>query len=112
MQQITDEQMQQMLMQSKEYTLVLLKSVPGIQNENLQQLLWDHGRLNFQLRAEGLMSIVAPVTEENNLAGIAILNTDAAKATEIMSGDPAVKKGVFTFEVLPIRSFPGDSLPA
>ena len=112
MQAITDEQMQQMLMQSKVYTLVLLKPVPGIQKENLQQILWEHGRRNFQLRAEGLMSIVAPVTQENNLAGIAIFDTDAAKANEIMNDDPAIKAGVFTFEILPIRSFPGDSLPA
>ena len=64
MQQITDEQMQQMLMQTKEYTLVLLKSVPNVQKENMQQLLWEHGRRNFQLRAESLISIVAPVTQD------------------------------------------------
>ena len=58
------------------------------------------------------MSIVAPVTQENNIAGIAIFNTDPAKAREIMEDDPAVKEGIFTIEVLPIMSFPGDSLPA
>jgi len=110
MQQITDEQMQQMLAQTKEYTLVLLKSVPGVQKENIQQLLWEHGRRNFQLRAEGLMSIVGPVTQEGAIAGFAVFNTDVTKATEIMNEDPAVKEGVFTFEVLPVRSFPGDSL--
>ena len=112
MQQITDEQMQQMLMQTKEYTLVLLKSVAGIQRENIQQILWEHGRRNFQLRAEGLMSIVGPVTEENEIAGFAVFNTDVAKATEIMNEDPAVKEGIFSFEVLPVRNFPGDTLPA
>ena len=104
--------MQQMLMQTKEYTLVLLKSVPNVQKENMQQLLWEHGRRNFQLRAEGLISIVAPITQESNVAGFAVFNSDGAKATEIMNEDPAVKEGVFSFEVLPIRSFPGDSLPS
>ena len=112
MQQITDEQMQQMLMQTKEYTLVLLKSVAGVQKENIRQLLWEHVRRNFQLRAEGLMPIVGPVTQEGEIAGFAVFTTDVAKATEIMTEDPAVKEGVFTFEVLPVRSFPGDSLPA
>lgn len=112
MQPITDEQMQQMLMQTKEYTLVLLKSIPGVQRENIQQILWEHVRRNFQLRAEGLMPIVGPVTQENEVAGLAFFNTDVAKASEIMSEDPAVKEGIFTFEVLPVRSFPGDTLPA
>lgn len=112
MQQITDEYMQQMLMTSKEYTLVLLKSNPDVQKENIQHLIWEHGRRNFQLRAEGLLSIVAPVTQQNELAGIAILQTDAAKAKEIMDEDPAVKEGVFLYEILPVRSFPGDSLPS
>jgi len=110
MQQITDESMQQMLMQTKEYTLVLLKSVPNVQKENVQQILWEHGRRNFQLRAEGLINIVAPVTVENNLAGIAFFNADAEKVKEMMDGDPAVKEGIFTYEILPVRSFPGDSL--
>src|SRR5829696_1648747 len=104
MQQITDEQMQQMLMQTKEYTLVLLKSVPGVQHENIQQLLWEHGRRNFQLRAEGLVAIVGPVTEENVVAGFAVFNTDVVKAKEIMSDDPAVKEGIFTFEAMPVMS--------
>jgi hypothetical protein len=112
MQQITDEQMQQMLMQTKEYTLVLLKSVPGIQRENIQQILWEHGRRNFQLRAEGLISIVGPVTEEHLVAGFADFNTGVEKAIELMKEDPAVKEGIFLFEAVPIRSFPGDSLPS
>jgi|SRR5688572_20115925 len=103
--------MQEMLTKAKPYTLVLLKSVPGIEKENLQQLLWEHGRRNFALRAEGQMVIVAPVTQEGDVAGIAIFNTDPAKVREIMEDDPAVKEGIFTIEVLPIMSFPGDSLP-
>lgn len=102
--------MQQMLAQTKGYTLVLLKSVQHVQKENLQQLIWEHGRRNFQLRAEGLLNIVAPVTQETDLAGVCIFNADAAKVEEIMNEDPAVKEGVFTFKILPVMSFPGDSL--
>jgi hypothetical protein len=112
MQQITNEQMQEMLMQTKEYTLVLLRFIPGVENENMQQILWEHGRKNFQLRAEGLINVVAPVSQPSEVAGIAIFNADAAKVREIMNEDPAVKEGIFTFDVLPVRSFPGDSLSA
>lgn len=112
MQSITNEQMQQMLMQTKAYTLVLLKSVPNVQKENLQQLIWEHGRRNFQLRAEGLLNIVAPVTQEHDLTGICVFNADATKVKEIMEEDPAVKEGIFTYEILPVMSFPGDALSA
>ena len=112
MQLITDEYMQQMLAKSKEYTLVLLKSIPGVQKENIQQILWEHGRRNFQLREEGILSIVAPVTREHEIAGIAIFHTGTDKAREIMDEDPAVKEGIFRYEILPIRSFPGDTLPS
>jgi hypothetical protein len=30
----------------------------------------------------------------------------------IMDGDPGVQAGIFTYEVHPVRSFPGDALPA
>lgn len=99
-----------MLVQTKEYTLLLLKSVTEVQKENTQQIIWEHGRRNFQLRADGVMNIVAPVTQEHGLAGICIFNADAAQVKEIMDEDPAVKEGIFTYEILPIMSFPGDCL--
>lgn len=110
MQAVTDAQMQQMLAQTKEYTLVLLKFNAEYNKEVDRQLIWEHGRRNFGLRAEGLLNIVAPVTVENNLAGVCIFSTDAAKAEAIMAEDPAVREGVFVYEILPVRSFPGDAL--
>lgn len=112
MQAITDEFMQQMLMQTKEYTLVLLKANPAYGKDGAQKLVWEHGRRNFQLRAEGVLNIVAPVTQESAVAGVAIFNADVEKTKEIMDGDPAVQDGLFTYEILTIRSFPGDSLSA
>lgn len=112
MQQITDDLMQQMLMQTKTYTLLVLKPGPNAQREDLQQILWEHGRHNFQLRAEGLLSIVCPVATESDIAGIGIFNTDEATVHSLMKDDIAIREGVFTYEVMPVRSFPGDSLPA
>lgn len=76
---ITDEQMQQMLAQTKEYTLVLLKANPAYTKEVDQKIIWEHGRRNFQLRAEGLLNIVAPTTQEHAIAGICVFNADVAK---------------------------------
>ena len=112
MQQITDDFMQQMLMQTKTYTLMVLKPGPNAQREDVQAILWEHGRNNFKLRAEGLLSIVCPVTRESEIVGIGIFNADEATVHERLKDDPAIKEGVFTYEVLPVMSFPGDSLPA
>ena len=112
MAEITDEYMQQMLPKTKEYSIVLLKPGPKTDQPDLQKIIWEHGRRNFALREDGLMSIVCPVTEETGLSGLAILNTSLAEAKRLMQEDPAVQAGIFIFEVHPCRSFPGDSLPS
>jgi len=112
MQEITDEFMQQMLMQTKQYTLMILRPGPNTGREDLQQLLWEHGRNNFKLRAEGLLSIVCPVAQQSDIVGIGIFNADAETVSERLKDDIAIREGVFTYELLPVRSFPGDSLLA
>lgn len=52
-----------------------------------------------------------PITDDGPINGLYIFNTSIEEATEIMNGDPGVTAGVFTFEVHPGRSFPGDALP-
>ncbi|WP_121356447.1 YciI family protein [Flavisolibacter nicotianae] len=111
MQPITDEFMQQMLAKTKGYSLLLLKPGPNLNREDLQSIIWEHGRSNFRLRAEGLLSIVAPVTKESDIVGIGIFNADEATVHERMKDDPAIREEIFTYEILPIMSFPGDSLP-
>ncbi|MDD2303449.1 MAG: hypothetical protein PHP53_02035 [Prolixibacteraceae bacterium] len=111
MKTITDEFMMQMMQTAKPYTAVLLKSGPTVDHHDAQSLLWEHVRRNFALHEEGLLSIVCPVSEENNLKGIGIFNADVDQTRIIMEEDPCVKAGIFVFEVYPTRSFPGDYLP-
>jgi hypothetical protein len=109
---ITDEYMQQMLTKTKEYCFVLLKPGPKADQPSIEKLIWEHGRRNFSLRADGLLSIVCPVTAETGVAGLGIFNASPEETKKIMDGDPAVEAGLFVYEVHPCRSFPGDSLPA
>jgi len=109
---ITDEYMQQMLTKTKEYHIVLLKPGPKAEDHpDIRQLIWEHGRRNFSLRADGLLSIVCPVTAETVVSGIGIFNTSAQETKNIMDGDPAVQAGIFVYDIYPCRSFPGDALP-
>jgi len=109
MAKITDEYMKEMVATTRAYTIVLLK--PGsFAVPDVQKIIWEHGRRNFELRAEGKLSIVCPVTAEGGLSGLGIFTTGIEETKEIMNGDPAVIAGIFTYEVYPCRSFRGDAL--
>jgi YCII-related domain len=108
---ITDEFMREQLGRTREYTLVLLQATPARQNPDADALVWEHGRRNFELRREGVLAIVGPLQDDGPIVGMGIFTTDPAETAEIMDGDPAVKAGIFTYEVHPVRSFPGDALP-
>lgn len=108
---ITDEFMYEMFPKTKEYCIVLLKPVAGVDHPDVQKIIWEHGRRNFALRADGLLSIVCPVTEETGVSGLCIFNSSIEETKKIMDDDPAVQAGIFVYEVHPCRSFPGDSLP-
>ena len=108
---ITDEFMQQMLARSKDYSMVILKAGPHWNDDGTRKIVWEHGRRNFVLRAEGLLPIVCPVTDDSDVAGVGIFNVSVEETKKIMDEDPGVKAGIFIYEIHPCRSFPGDSLP-
>ncbi len=108
---ITDDFMRQMMSTTKSYCIVILKAGPNQQMEGVDKIVWEHGRRNFSLRADGLLSIVCPVSDESDVNGIGILNASVEEAKKIMDEDPGVQAGIFVYELHPCRSFPGDSLP-
>ena len=79
--------------------------------QKVEKIIWEHGRRNFSLRADGVLAIVCPIADNSGTVGVGIFNDSTEKVKEIMDEDPAVKEGVFVYEVHPCRSFPGDCLP-
>jgi hypothetical protein len=108
--QITDEYMREMRTQAKSYTLVILKPGPRRHEPGADAIIWEHGRRNFALRAEGILPIVCPVGHDE-VAGIGILDRNLEDADRLMRDDPAVKEGVLVYSLYACRSFPGDALP-
>jgi hypothetical protein len=108
---ITDEYMREMMQTTKSYTLVLLKAGPQKASDAAAGIIWEHGRRNFSLRAEGVLAIVCPVLDESEWSGIGIFDAPPDEVRRIMDEDPGVKAGVFEYEVHPVRSCPGDALP-
>lgn len=111
MKEISDEFMMQTISQAKLYSVVLLRASDKYGTPESQPLIWEHARRNFALREEGLLAVVCPISDETELKGMGIFNADVDQTRLIMEGDPAVKAGIFTFEVHSARSFPGDCLP-
>jgi hypothetical protein len=103
--------MRSMLTTTRPYAVVILRAGPNYRDEGADKLIWEHGRRNFMLRAEGKLAIVCPVMDDSDVRGIGIFDGDVDNVRSIMDGDPGVQAGIFTFEIHPARSFPGDSLP-
>lgn len=108
---ITDDLMRSMLATAKPYSVVILKAGPNRQTPGVEKIVWEHARRNFQLRADGLLSVVCPVMDGSEVSGIGIFNAGVEETRALMEEDPGVRAGVFVYEVHPSRSFPGDSLP-
>jgi hypothetical protein len=111
MQTISDEYMREMLPTARSYTLVILKTAPKRREPGVEKILWEHGRRNFSLRAEGVMPIVCPVSDGGDVAGMGVFITGVEETKKIMDEDPGVKAGIFIYEVHACRGFPGDCLP-
>lgn len=110
MPRITDDYMREMLTKTREYTVVLLWPTEKRAEPGADPLVWEHARRNFELRADGLLSIVCPING-SSLSGVGIFDATLERTREIMDGDPAVQAGLFSYETHRCRSFPGDALP-
>ena len=108
---ITDEFMRQRISATRNYCIVILKAGPKKNEEGAEKIIWEHGRRNFALRADGVLSIVCPISDGSNVSGIGIFNAPVEEVTKIMDEDPAVQAGVLIYETHACRGFPGDSLP-
>lgn len=110
MSRITDDDMREMLKTTKPYTVVILHRTPKREEPGADKLVWEHGRRNFELRRDGVLSIVCPITGNGDVAGLCIFDADPKETRRIMDGDPAVEAGIFAYELHSAEGFPGDAL--
>lgn len=109
---ITDEVMRERLGKTQAYTTVLLRKTSKFIRPDVDPTIWEHGRRNFALREVGVLAVVLPVADDSDWAGLGIFTASPEEVSEIMDRDPGVTAGIFTYEVHPVRGFPGSSLPA
>ena len=73
----------------------------------LEQPLKEHGKYMLSLYIKGSMKLAGPLTDD---AGGAVLLAvaDESEAKTIVAEDPAVKSGIFTYEMHPWKLQPWD----
>ena len=98
MTEITDAHIREMLPKTREYCALILKAGPNRHMPGVEQIIWEHGRRNVALRADG-----------SDVGGVAIFNATADEVRAIMDEDPAVQAGVFVYHLHACRSLPGYS---
>lgn len=101
------------LSKAKDYAILIVKKGPNYQKdvENGKPIVWQHGTRNMSLREDGVLSIVCPIIDDSEYAGIGVFSRSVEDAKLIMEEDPAVKAGVLTYSVHPGKGFPGSILP-
>ena len=108
---ITDEYMSEMQAKARTYSFVLLRRGARYSGPDADAIIWEHGRRNHSLRADGVLAVVCPVADDTELAGFGVFDASVEETARIMAGDPAVQAGVLSYELHPVRGFPGDRLP-
>jgi uncharacterized protein YndB with AHSA1/START domain len=108
---ISDDTMRARLAGTSTYTTILLRATETFVRPTVDPIIWEHGRRNMSLAEAGLLAIVLPVTDDTELAGIGVFAAAADDVRTIMDDDPGVRAGIFTYDLHPVRGFPGAALP-
>jgi len=113
---VTDKMLQDALLGVRSYTVYILKAGRGFQEPGparegwVSDLILDHGKRNYALYLAGLMRIVCPIGDGSGTTGVGIFDADLDEADQIMQQDPAVKAGLFTYELHGTKTFPESTL--
>jgi len=109
---IGDDAMRARLAGAAAYTMAVLWPTEQLVRPRVDPIIWAHGRRNMALIAAGTAPIITPVTVAEGPSGYALFTTDVAETRRILDGDPGVVAGIFTYELYPVRGFPGSMLPS
>lgn len=110
-QYVSDEQMAERRAGARSYTVAILREGPSYHADGARDIIWEHGRRNYGLRADGRLAIVLPILDDTSVCGVGVFALGLDETREVMEHDPAVEAGVLVFDVHPSLGFPGDALP-
>jgi hypothetical protein len=114
---VSDDEMQRRLGTVRAYAAVLLKKGREYQTHDIRtpeqaKIVREHGRRNMELSDAGKMAIVGPIAGAGEIVGLCVFSVPADEVRQIMDGDGAVQANIFTYDIVTLYGFPGDTLPA
>lgn len=109
---ITDEFMRGRIAEASSYTVVLLLKTARYDPSEHAPLVWEHGRRNMALQADGVLVLVLPASDNTDWAGIGVFDSSPDEVRRILDSDPGVQAGIISYEIHPVRGFPGPDLGA
>ena len=108
---ITEEFMRQMQGKSKDYCVCIMRTTPKRGQTGANRFVTEHNRREHTLRVEGKLAILCQVSDGTGVSGVSIFNASVDEVKAMLDEDPAIKEGIFSYELHACRSFPGDALP-
>jgi uncharacterized protein YciI len=87
----------------KKYVIAFLKRGPTkLSREETEQVQNAHLKNIIRLAEEGNLVVAGPFRDEGEVRGIFILNAETVEeARKLTESDPAVRRGIFQFELRP-----------
>jgi hypothetical protein len=104
---ITDEFMRERIGKARPYTVALLLKTASHDPSKHGPLVWEHGRRNMALQADGVLAMVLPASDDSDWAGIGVFDASPEEVRRIIDADPGIQAGIFSYEIHPVRGFPG-----
>lgn len=107
------EQLLANLSKIKPYVLLILSKGENYGMSDTPRIIQsEHFPYVFKQREEGIMSLTMPVMDDTNIAAVAVYNTtNKEEVQKLVEGDPAIKAGIFKYEIVMGMGLPGDTLP-
>ena len=114
--EIDDAFMRERLGRMRAYVLVIMRKGPTYESPEFRSaaqkaIIWEHGRRNMRLQAEGIMPLVGPVGGGGDLVGLCVFSVPEDEVRSLLDDDGAVRAGVLSYEVMNWFAAPGDRLP-
>lgn len=109
--ELSDEEFLAFRATARAYTVMILKAGPHRHMDGANEIIYAHGKRNVALHAAGTMPVVCPCGDGTEVCGFGIFPAGPEEVAGIMDGDPAIRAGIFVYELHPVRSFPGSTLP-
>jgi hypothetical protein len=109
---VTGGQFKEAVTTMRPYTALVLKATPTFQppgpsrSPAVSAIIVEHAKRNYALYLAKLLRVVCPIADGSGVTGISIFDASPEDVDLIMREDPAVKAGLFSYEIHPTRTFP------